>query len=219
MAITFIVCFFLSFGSLTFAFTTTTKTTTTPFFSHVHQWQNAQLLQYRHIQHRSPLVVDLYRQSNNKLQSSSSFPPRSSLLPSSLFSPLTIRKAIPADDNDNDDDQLFNLQTTIALVGGQSLLIGVAVLIAKLVGTPNYGFGANVDFSLASIGSGILWSLPLGLLAVVLDLIEDKFPALQDVSKATQSSVLNFLGGKFKPTIGILVSLALGLAAGFGEEM
>ena len=98
-------------------------------------------------------------------------------------------------------------------------MIGVAILIAKLVGTPNYGFGANVDFSLSSIGSGILWSLPLGLLAVVLDLVEDRFPALEDVSKATQSSVLSFLGGKFKPLIGILVSLALGLAAGFGEEM
>jgi len=52
-----------------------------------------------------------------------------------------------------------------------------------------------------------------------LDLVEDRFPALEDVSKATQSSVLSFLGGKFKPLIGILVSLALGLAAGFGEEM
>merc|ERR1712238_397172 len=123
---------------------------------------------------------------------------------------------IPADNNDNDDDQLFNLKTTIALVGGQSLLIGVAILIAKLVGTPNYGFGANVDFSLSSIGSGILWSLPLGLLAVVLDLVEDRFPALEDVSKATQSSVLSFLGGKFKPLLGIRIgsdAIAVGIAS------
>ncbi|OEU09927.1 Abi-domain-containing protein, partial [Fragilariopsis cylindrus CCMP1102] len=105
------------------------------------------------------------------------------------------------------------------LVGGQSLLIGVAIIVAKFCGTPNLGLGPNIDFGLPSIGLGILWSLPLGALGVALDVVEDKFPALQDVTKATQSSVLSLLGGTFRPIIGTITALALGVAAGLGEEM
>ncbi|VEU45055.1 unnamed protein product [Pseudo-nitzschia multistriata] len=121
--------------------------------------------------------------------------------------------------NETTDDKLFDFKTTIALVGGQSLLIVVAAIAAKFVGTPNFGLGPNIDFGLAAIGKGILWSLPLGALAVALDFVEDRFQALQDVTKATQSSVLSLLGGTFKPVLGGLTALALGIAAGFGEEM
>jgi len=116
-------------------------------------------------------------------------------------------------------DKLFDIKTTVALVGGQSLLIGAAALAARVVGTPNYGLGPFVDASLPAILKGILWSLPLGFLAVALDLVEDRFPALQEVTKATQSSVLSLLGGTFKPVVGVLTALALGAAAGLGEEM
>lgn len=53
-------------------------------------------------------------------------------------------------------------------------------------------------------------ALPMGGLAVLLDLVEDRLPALQDVTKATQKSVLTLLGGKFKPLLGIVIALALG---------
>lgn len=53
-------------------------------------------------------------------------------------------------------------------------------------------------------------ALPMGGLAVLLDLLEGRLPALQDVTKATQKSVLTLLGGKFKPLLGIVIALALG---------
>lgn len=63
---------------------------------------------------------------------------------------------------------------------------------------------------MASVQQGFLMALPLGVFAFVLDLFEDKVPALQEVSKATQKSVLALLGGTFKPVLGLLISLALG---------
>ncbi len=133
-------------------------------------------------------------------------------------SPLTLESSNTNIDDTN-EDKLFDIKTTIALVGGQSLLIGAAVIAAKFVGTPNLGLGPGVDASWTNIGKGILWSLPLGLLAVALDFVEERFPALKEVTKATQSSVLSLLGGTFKPLIGFTTALALGAAAGIGEEM
>jgi hypothetical protein len=72
------------------------------------------------------------------------------------------------------------------------------------------GFGPQIEFSVASVQQGFLMALPLGVFAFVLDLFEDKVPALQEVSKATQKSVLALLGGTFKPVLGLLISLALG---------
>ena len=122
-------------------------------------------------------------------------------------------------DGGSSDDELFDAKTTFALIGGQSVLIVIAVIAAKLVGTPNYGLGPGVNASLPFLLKGILWTLPLGGLAVALDVVEDKFPALQAVTKATQSSVLSLLGGTFKPLFGVVTALALGAAAGIGEEM
>jgi membrane protease YdiL (CAAX protease family) len=118
-----------------------------------------------------------------------------------------------------ENDELFDGKTTIALVGGQSLLVGVAAIAAVLVGTPNFGLGPGIDFSVASIQQGALMVLPLGVLAVVLDLVEERFQALQDVTTATQRSVLALLGGSFKPVLGLVIATALGVAAGLGEEM
>jgi uncharacterized protein len=121
--------------------------------------------------------------------------------------------------SDADDDKLFNIQTTISLVGGQSVLVGVAALAAAVVGTPNFGLGPGFSLSWDALTYGTLLSLPLGVLAIVLDVVEERVPALQDVTKATQRSVLALLGGKWKPAVAVITALALGIAAGVGEEM
>ncbi len=117
------------------------------------------------------------------------------------------------------DDEMFNIRTTFALVGGQAVLVGIAVAMSALLKTPNFGFGPDISFSFYSIGRGVLMTIPLGLLAWALDQIEAKIPALQDVTTATQRSVLALLGSTFKPGLGLLVAISLGVAAGLGEEM
>lgn len=124
-----------------------------------------------------------------------------------------------AKNGDDDDDAYFDLKTTGALVGGQSVLIGIAAVVGGLLGTPNYGLGPNVDFDGPAIREGILWTIPLGVVAYALDSVEGRFPALQDVSTATEQSVLRLLGGTFRPVFGLVVAATLGLAAGLGEEM
>jgi len=134
----------------------------------------------------------------------------------SHYYPLTLQSS---SSDAESEDKLFDAKTTFALVGGQSLLIGAAVIAARFVGTPNSGLGPGFDASLPFLVKGILWSFPLGLLAVALDVVEDRFDALKEVTKATQSSVLSLLGGTFKPLVGTITALALGAAAGIGEEM
>mmetsp|Transcript_11768 Transcript_11768/g.22013 ORF Transcript_11768/g.22013 Transcript_11768/m.22013 type:complete len:182 (+) Transcript_11768:814-1359(+) len=77
------------------------------------------------------------------------------------------------------------------------------------------------DFSLdgSSIQLGVMTTLPLLAIAAILDIVEKSVPALNDVSKATQRSVLALLGGSRKPLVALGVSIALGTAAGLGEEM
>jgi membrane protease YdiL (CAAX protease family) len=118
-----------------------------------------------------------------------------------------------------ENDEMFDAKTTLSLVGGQSVLIGVAAVAAYFIGTPNYGLGPNIDFSAASIQQGAVMALPLAVFAYVLDLFEESIPALQDVTTATQRSVLALLGGTFKPVFGVATATALGVAAGLGEEM
>jgi membrane protease YdiL (CAAX protease family) len=122
-------------------------------------------------------------------------------------------------DKDKDGDEFFDGRTTIALVAGQSLLVVAAMGAAAIVQTPNWGLGPNVNFSVEAIATGTLAALPLGGFAAALDLIEERVPGLKDVSKATQRSILTLLGGTFKPVLGLATALALGLAAGVGEEM
>jgi uncharacterized protein len=117
------------------------------------------------------------------------------------------------------EDDLFDGRTTLALVGGQSVIIVAAILAAFVLGTPNWGLGPGVSFNLDALQVGTLCTVPLFALAAALDLIEDRFPALQDVTKATYRSVLALLGGTFKPTLALVTATALGLVAGLGEEM
>ena len=70
-----------------------------------------------------------------------------------------------------------------------------------------------------SLQYGILSTLPLFGLAYILDLAEDSIPQLQDVTKATQRSVLALMGGTRKPLIALGISALMGTAAGVGEEM
>ena len=114
---------------------------------------------------------------------------------------------------------MFDARTTLSLIGGQSVVIVAAALVAFFIKTPNFGFGSDISFDWLSIRNGTLFAMPLGLFAAALDLVEDRFPALQDVTKATQRSVLALLGGTWKPRIAIVTALALGLVAGVGEEM
>jgi len=125
----------------------------------------------------------------------------------------------PAEDGD-EQDRFFDAQTTIAFIGGQlSLVLIAAALAAFATKTPNLGLGPGISWTFSSLEAGTLLALPLGLVAAGLDAIEDRYPALQDVTKATLQSVLTLLGGKFKPVLAFGVALALGLAAGVGEEM
>jgi membrane protease YdiL (CAAX protease family) len=125
----------------------------------------------------------------------------------------------PLTDETRDGDEFFDGRTTAALVAGQSLLVVAAIGAAAIAQTPNWGLGPNVNFSLEAIATGTLAALPLGGFAAALDLIEERVPGLKDVSKATQRSILTLLGGTFKPVLGFATALALGLAAGIGEEM
>ena len=116
-------------------------------------------------------------------------------------------------------DELFDGRTTLALVGGQSLLILAAALAANILSTPNSGLGPGISFDNSAIQQGLLFTIPIFTLAFLLDFLEKSSPALQDVTIATQRSVLALLGGTFKPGLALITSVALGLAAGFGEEM
>lgn len=122
--------------------------------------------------------------------------------------------------NDRNNDELhYNQQTATTIVGGQTLLVVIAIIASLLIGTPNLGFGPNFNFSLPALQQGTILTVPLGIFAFVLDAVEDKYPALKDVTKATQRSVLALMGGTFRPVLAIGLAIALGLAAGFGEEL
>ena len=117
-------------------------------------------------------------------------------------------------------DPIFDGKVTLTLIGGQSTLILASIIAAIILQKPNYGLGSNFFLASPSIWyQGAIATLPLFGLAGACELIEDKVPALQDVSKATQRSVLTLLGSTRKPLTAIITSIALGLSAGIGEEM
>lgn len=58
----------------------------------------------------------------------------------------------------------------------------------------------------------LLFSTAVG----VMKLIEPYSPALQEVTKATQRSVLAVMGSKRRPIFAIFVSVLLGAVAGWG---
>lgn len=79
----------------------------------------------------------------------------------------------------------------------------------------------QIEFNqfLLCVSHAFLLSQCLMMKAYVLDRIEEKVPALQDVTTATQRSVLALLGSTFKPGLGLFVAVSLGVAAGLGEEL
>lgn len=113
----------------------------------------------------------------------------------------------------------FSLSTALTLVGGQSILIVVSVVIGALLKAPNYGLGESFVINGAAVQTGILATLPLFFIAYALDIVEDRVPALEQVTKATQRSVLAMMGGELNIRAALLVSSALGAVAGIGEEM
>lgn len=112
----------------------------------------------------------------------------------------------------------FDAKTTATLIAGQASLMGASVVAASVLGMSNFGLGDGFVLNQEAIVQGILCTLPLWGLAFGLDLIESRVPALQDVSKATQRSVLAILGDQRRPLEAIVVCVALGVVAGIGEE-
>jgi uncharacterized protein len=113
----------------------------------------------------------------------------------------------------------YYVKYVTSLVVGQSVLILIGVIAATVLHTPNWGLGPAIDFSQTYLGQGVLWTLPLGVVAFFLDRVEDRIPALQEVTRATQQITLAVLGPTFRPVFGLMASLGLGLAAGVGEEL
>ena len=136
----------------------------------------------------------------------------------SYQSTTTLLKSQEVDD-DTTKDPIFNGQMTITLIGGQSLLIVGSIIAAYILNTPNYGLGSNFSLTTTAMQQGAIATIPLFGLAAFLDIFEERVQALKDVSRATQRSVLALLGTKRKPIIALVTALALGLAAGIGEEM
>lgn len=123
--------------------------------------------------------------------------------------------------DESGNDVYFDPRTPITYILGQASLIALAVGISQLAHTPNFGCGPVVQFNGVSLWQGTLYTIPLGLMAALPEVLklEDKFPALKDVTNATLRSVLNLLGGQWKPVTALLVCLVLGAVAGLGEEM
>jgi len=121
--------------------------------------------------------------------------------------------------NFNDDDPFFDVRNIPSFLGAQSLLILIAVVSAAILHTPKYGLGPGFKITSKAVMDGALAVVPMALLALILDKIEPYSRDLQDVSRATQRSILSILGGRFKPFIGLATAIMLGVVAGVGEEM
>ena len=136
-------------------------------------------------------------------------------------SPLIAFSSSKEDPSYTDSEEEFDWNTVVALVGGQSTVIFLAMALTIWVSKAPGFLGLGENFSLWTMDSwqlGVLAVVPLAFWAFVLDLVEDSVPALQMVTKATQRSVLSLLGAQFLPLTGLVVAIALGIAAGVGEE-
>jgi len=118
------------------------------------------------------------------------------------------------------DEMKFNARALATVLVGQGLLVPASLVASKLLQTPNGGFGIDftvIDSNVWAIGA--LCTLPLFALAYFLDKIEHKYPALKQVTLATQRSVLGLLGRERRPLLAFGTAIALGLVAGVGEEL
>jgi uncharacterized protein len=130
------------------------------------------------------------------------------------------------DDSDDDDssvvndarDQWYTSSMTTTMVSTQAAFIPIGVVLATVIGIDlNFLQLRNYDSSLLLFGT--LSTIPLIVFAIVLDIIEDQIPALQEVSEATLRSVYNLLGGSYKPVLATATAVVLGTVAGVGEEI
>lgn len=112
----------------------------------------------------------------------------------------------------------LQFQTIALLVGAQSLLLPISAVLAKILNIPNSGLGAGFAVNSISIVQGIQWTAPLFVVAGIMQLLEPYSSAVQGVTKATQRSVLAVMGRKRRPGIALMVSILLGIVAGWGEE-
>jgi uncharacterized protein len=134
-----------------------------------------------------------------------------------------IRLLRSSSDDDDDDsrvsvgdprDQWYSSSSTTAAVGAQSALIPLA-----LVGAAVLHLEATTVWDAPSVLYGVAATLPLGLLAVLLDRWEAQSVALQEVTAAVHRAVYTLLGGTFKPLLAVVTAVTLGLVAGWGEEL
>jgi len=70
------------------------------------------------------------------------------------------------------DDPFFDPMNIPKFVGGQSILILIAIAAASIFSVPNFGLGEGFVLNKQSILDGVIATLPLGLFAFVLDKIE-----------------------------------------------
>lgn len=111
-----------------------------------------------------------------------------------------------------------DLQSVVTLVGAQALLIPISIVLANILNIPNRGLGLGFEWTQSAAVQGIQWTLPLFGIAAVLQVVEPYSQSLQDVTKATQRSVLTVMGKERRPVFALLVSILLGACAGWGEE-
>jgi hypothetical protein len=130
-------------------------------------------------------------------------------------------------------------QNIATLVGAQALLIPISIALANFLELPNRGLGSSFVLGNAAFVEGAQWTIPLFVLAGkyscsynwtwradlislivfnpgIMKLIEPYSPALQNVTRATQRSVLAVMGPKRRPIFAVLVSILLGAVAGWG---
>ena len=111
---------------------------------------------------------------------------------------------------------IYNVATLIA---AQGLLIPIALFIGQMSNLPNIGLGSQFQLGYGAAFDGLRWTLPLFGVAGLLRIVEPYSEALQNVTKATQRSILSVLGSTRRPLFAFLVSCILGAVAGIGEEL
>ena len=111
-----------------------------------------------------------------------------------------------------------DFKSIIPLVGAQSLLIPISIGVANVLSIPNRGLGSGFALTTPAVIQGLQYTIPLFAIAGIMRLIEPYSKALQEVTKATQRSVLTIMGKKRRPVYAIVVSVIFGVIAGLGEE-
>ena len=107
-----------------------------------------------------------------------------------------------------------DIQNIITLVGAQALLVPVSIALANVLDIPNKGLGVGFAWTSSAFITGMQWTVPLFAVAGVMRILEPHSQALQEVTKATQRSVLAVMGKKRRPVFALFVSILLGAVAG-----